>query len=191
MGQAMKRKNAKTKPIAAAPAILMRDPRSGIQVAALNDDGPTLQRGQHDSIENGWKVGSEIGRSKRVTTQRIIDRLLKRGTITSRQWQAADRLRSLHYHAGLEPRVVADLSRAGSGGECTYGMAANERQADARRQLRVALGAAGAAVSGVMIEVVCYDVEPTAWAAAKGRHWSWVRPLLDAGLDELVRHWRL
>jgi len=47
------------------------------------------------------------------------------------------------------------------------------------------------AVSGVMIEVVCYDVEPTAWASAKGRHWLWVRPLLHAGLDELVRHWRL
>ena len=82
MGKAMKmkRKNTKTKPIAAAPAILMRDPRTGVQVAALNDDGPTLQRVQHDSIETGWRVGSEIGRSKRVTTQRIIDRLLKRGT---------------------------------------------------------------------------------------------------------------
>lgn len=189
MGRSSRRRKARR--IADGPALVARDPRSGIEVAVLGDDTGTPERAQHDQIETGWQVGREVGRSKRVATQRCIDRLLRRGAISARQWKAADRLRSLHHVAGLEPRMVGDLVRVGGAGECTYGMAANERQAHARAQLRAALQAAGPAVASVIVDVVCHDVEPTAWAHAKGRHWSWVRPLLHAGLDEMVRHWRL
>lgn len=125
---------------------------------------PTPELGQHHAIEVGDRiVFGEDGRATsksygaRVLTQRLVDRYHRGKAITHRQHAAAERFWADFFAGGLEPRAVANLNRAGGPGECTYGMAATERQAAARGAWRDAVQAVGIHLSPILIGVVCDD----------------------------------
>ncbi len=76
-----------------------------------------------------------IVKRARVTVQVTIDRLLILKTITHRQWQAGDRLRTDIWLAGLVPRVTVNLLATGGGGQHDI----PDRQADAHQREKEAL----------------------------------------------------
>lgn len=79
-----------------------------------------------------------IVKRARVTVQITIDRLLVLKTITHRQWQAGDRLRTDIWLAGLEPRVTVNLLATGGGGQHDIPdrqAAAHQREKEALRAL--------------------------------------------------------
>lgn len=126
-----------------------------------------------------------------------IDDYRERGTITERQFQAGDRLWWNLYHAGLAPKVTANLLGMGGSGECTYGMAVTERQADARKAVREARCAVGSRLWSVLSLVVWGEFAASAWAQSSGG----VKDDRDArtagmlalrlALDTLADHWGL
>lgn len=142
----------------------------------LGDMKATPERQQHDEIEVGERLlyAGEEGRSRsqrsygqRVTTQRPVDRYLKRGWITARQWQAAERIAALWHQAGLEPRVTASWSPSTQATALgNVGMAASERQAHARMELRRVLARCGGQIgAAVVVAVVCDREAASSWAA--------------------------
>jgi hypothetical protein len=142
----------------------------------LGDMKATPERQQHDEIETGERLlyAGEEGRSRsqrtygqRVTTQRPVDRYLKRGWITARQWQAAERIAALWHQAGLEPRVTASWSPSTQATALgNVGMAASERQAHARMELRRVLARCGGQIgAAVVVAVVCDREAASSWAA--------------------------
>lgn len=160
----------------------------------------TPERGQHDEIEmgerllfaiDGGRVRTQRTYGQRVVTQRPVDRYLRRGWITHRQWQAADRVAALWHVAGLEPKVTANWSpstQAGVLGNC--GMAASERQAHARMELRRLLARCGGQIgAAVLVAVVCDRESTSSWAARMG--WPQEQGLgalklaLEAAADDL------
>lgn len=139
----------------------------------------TPERAQHDEIEagerllfsvDGGRVRTQRSYGQRVVTQRPVDRYLRRGWISQRQWQAAERIAALWHVAGLEPRVTAHWSpstRAGVLGN--VGMAASERQAHARMQLRGVLVRCGGQIGvAVVVAVVCDRESASSWASRRG-----------------------
>ncbi len=105
----MKRKATKVKARPTAPAILMRDPRSGVEVAVLGDDGPTPQRAQHDKIDTGWRAGIETGRSRRVVDSLTL--MHRAGTISDDMLVAGLRFRADFDRAHLEGHRTSNLVR--------------------------------------------------------------------------------
>jgi len=160
----------------------------------------TRERGQHDEIEMGERLLFSVdgGRARtqrtygqRVATQRPVDRYLRRGWISQRQWQAADRIAALWHMAGLEPRVTANWNPSTQatalGNVC---MAASERQAHARMVLRRVLARCGGQVgAAVVVAVVCDRESASSWAARMG--WPQEQGLgalklaLEAAADDL------
>jgi len=139
----------------------------------------TPERGQHDEIEMGERLLFSVdgGRARtqrtygqRVTTQRPVDRYLRRGWISQRQWQAADRIAALWHVAGLEPKVTANWSPSTQAGVLgNVGMAASERQAHARMELRRVLARCGGQIgAAAVVAVVCDRESTSSWAARMG-----------------------
>lgn len=138
------------------------------------------ERSQHDEVETGERLlyAGEDGRARsqrtygqRVTTQRPVDRYLRRGWISQRQWQAAERIAALWHLAGLEPRVTASWSPSTQATALgNVGMAASERQAHARMELRRVLSRCGGQIgAAVVVAVVCDREAASSWAARM--HW--------------------
>lgn len=134
------------------------------------------ERAQHDELEMGERLLFSVdgGRARtqrsygqRVVTQRPVDRYLRRGWITHRQWQAAEKIAALWHAAGLEPRVTASWNAATQASVLgNVGMAASERQAHARQVLRQVLARCGGQVgAGCVVAVVCDRESASSWAA--------------------------
>lgn len=99
---------------------------------------------------------------------RAIDRYRSRGSISEREYQAADRLWEDLTRAGLSPRVTANLLGAGGGGECAYGMATTIAQVAARQRVRMAESAVGRRLWATLVAVVWDEMTATAWAQCEG-----------------------
>ena len=91
--------------------------------------------------------------TRRVVTQRPIDQYHYQHNITDRQYLAAERFYSDWYHAGLGPRVTANLTGVGGGG-VNYG---TNHQHRANRRHSAALSVLDMYDQGFVIDVVCYD----------------------------------
>ena len=144
---------------------LVRDPASGVLVAAGSDDTGTAERWQHDSRQAvDVLVDGELRRVVQVTTQTPLDRYRLRGEIDDRQWQAGDRLRGDFIIAGGQPRITAAYAEAASRAELTW----TERQLAARGRYAAAIGAVGQILSPILVHVVCLDGKGSDWAAGRG-----------------------
>ena len=151
--------------------------RKAAEVIELGDMmRATPERAQHDEIEMGERLLFSIdgGRARtqrtygqRVMTQRPVDRYLRQGWITQRQWAAADRIAALWHVAGLEPKVTANWSPSTQAGVLgNVGMAASERQAHARMELRRVLARCGGQIgAAVVVAVVCDRESVASWSA--------------------------
>jgi hypothetical protein len=91
-----------------------------------------------------------------------VDRLRRNGRLTYAQWYAAEWYRERYEQSGLGGRVVAnyDMSGAGGGGECAYGMPTSERQARARQAWRKAREFISPQLLGLVDAVVLHDTPP-------------------------------
>ncbi len=137
------------------------------------------ERAQHDDIEMGERLLFSIdgGRARtqrtygqRVVTQRPVDRYVRKGWISQRQWQAAERIAALWHAAGLEPKVTANWNATTQATALgNVGMAASERQAHARMELRRVLARCGGQIgAAVVVAVVCDRESTSSWAARMG-----------------------
>jgi hypothetical protein len=121
-----------------------------------------------------------------------IDRYHRQKMISNRQWAAGVRLAQTHHAAGLDPRTTANLLSAG-GGDCHYGMAATEKQADARKSLRMAIEAVPARlrpwVLGVCLEGSVASKIDTGRGLAKRAAELVAFDRLHVGLDALADHY--
>ena len=93
---------------------------------------PTLERLQKagDATEKGATGTVRISDAP-------LERLRKRGSITEDQYQAGYRFREIYHNAGLEAHYGSqDLNRIRSTDGPTYGMAASEFMANARKRYR-------------------------------------------------------
>ena len=134
------------------------------------------ERAQHDDIEMGERLLFSIdgGRARtqrtygqRVVTQRPVDRYVRKGWISQRQWQAAERIAALWHAAGLEPKVTANWNATTQATALgNVGMAASERQAHARMELRRVLARCGGQIgAAVIVAVVCDRESVVSWSA--------------------------
>lgn len=122
---------------------------------------PELRR--HHIIEDAETVHFGDGKAikphraiaKRNMTQRPIDQYHYQHNITDAQYLSAERFYSDWYHAGLGPRVTANLTGVGGGGRDDGGTA---RQQAARDRHNAALLALDMYDQGFVIDVVCYDI---------------------------------
>lgn len=139
----------------------------------------TEERAQHDEIEIGERILFSAAGGRRVTertygqrvmTQRPVDRYLRRGWISPKQWAAAERIAALWHVAGLEPKVTANWNPSTQVNALgNIGMAASERQAHARMELRRVLARCGGQIgSAVIVAVVCDRESTSSWAARMG-----------------------
>lgn len=157
--------------------VVVERKRKAAEVIELGDMmRATPERAQHDEIEMGERLLFSIdgGRARtqrtygqRVMTQRPVDRYLRQGWITQRQWAAADRIAALWHVAGLEPKVTAHWSPSTQAGVLgNVGMAASERQAHARMELRRVLARCGGQIgAAVVVAVVCDRESVASWSA--------------------------
>ena len=78
--------------------------------------------GEQATPERVWHAGpdgirveqvskADPRKRQKIISQHPIDRHLQRGEITKRQWEAAERLTSLHRRAGLAARTGSDWTR--------------------------------------------------------------------------------
>lgn len=96
------------------PSKLLRDPKTGVMIAAANDDRGPAERLRHDVV--GLEGDNPQMRHARVLTASPLDRMLHRRELAwsrkgdhRRLWNAGDRFRQDYQVAFAEPRVVADL----------------------------------------------------------------------------------
>lgn len=137
------------------PALLLRDPKTGVMIAASNDDVGTGERRAHDVIE---REGTGQPHA-RVVTASQLDTMLSRKNLAfdkdddhQRLWHAGDQLRRDWYKAGKQPRIISVLSDAPKGkGEIT------DEMIDAGRRCDAALAAVGPILSPVLVHVICDD----------------------------------
>lgn len=149
----------------------------GIVVSRRGREGPNPFRRQHGA-------------------PRAIDRYRERGSITERQYQAADTLWCDLMRAGLAPKVTANLLGAGGGGEAACGMAITAGQVDARARIRVVADRLGRRLWGVLQAVIWNEMAASAWAGGYGvTEASKARAAgimaLRLALDTLADHYRL
>ena len=142
-------------------------------------------------IATGTAAGSVHRREYRDCLP--IDRYWSQGLISGRQYAAGVRLAELHHHAGLGPRVTADLLAVGGGSGNPYGMAVSEKQADARKSLRMALEAIPAYVRPVVLQVIVDGFSGAKIDIGRplARQASTLIALdrLTQGLEALADHW--
>lgn len=176
-----------------APAAgnLMRDPRSGVEIAPRGGDSGPQERWQHDSGERVDIVaGGELRRVVRVTSQTPLDRYHTRREITATQWRAGDRLRRDFYFGHRPQRLTAAYAEPGGGGADDW----SERRLQARADYLAAMAAVGTVLAAVLMHVVCLDGRASDWATAQGRQGRRAEiagmTALQLGLDALALWYR-
>lgn len=118
------------------------------------NDGPTKER-----KAKGDTVYAGLGKSDRVySAVTPLDRMLKAGWIDRPMHEAGKRYARHVYESGIAgvPKS-ANLDGAAGGGDCTYGMAANEHQAFHRQEYRKAVQAVGSWRCAAFQLFVCHD----------------------------------
>ena len=148
------------------------------------------------SIDGGTScAGSQAVRSVTINmAESPLGWLLARGLVTTRQYDAGERLRADWERAQLAPRVTmawdaAPVSR-GRGG-AALGPDLNGAQIDAKRRFEAAIAAAGPGLADILWRIVCAgegmrDAETAlGWPARAGKL------VLTFALDRVADYYRL
>ncbi len=155
------------------------DRRLRHRLAAV-DHGPA-ERWQHSG--RVMELTEQAGvLAVRATEEHALDVLVLRAWISSAQREAALRFRADYHYAGMEARVVGSYNPARTSFSPFGGWdERSDAEEAAYQRWRSAMRAMGAANSDVVVTVACHDQMPGLRQA----------PLLKAGLDRLVKHYRL
>ena len=170
------------------PAPLERD-RNGVEVATNGDDRGPPERWQHMPYldDKSDKGGPTV---RRMLDPSPLDHYRRRGMIDGRQWIAGDRMRQAWLLAGIEPRVVADLTSVHAGSGPTILVDAKK---DAMMGYLTAARAVGAEFAHVLLHVCCMEGTASDWAAQKGQRGRYAEQsgmlVLRLALDALARHY--
>lgn len=152
--------------------------------AGPGDAGPA------ERYRHGDEIWTEPGEAagvfhRRVTTQSVLDRYLKRGQIGQRQFDAGMKLYRLWRASGGAPRVVA-----------SYGIRVqgtpelSEEQAALRGRVTQVLRRMGR-LSGILVHVCLCDQPARDWALARGDAPQGGAVVLRLALDALADYWKL
>lgn len=112
------------------------------------------------------------------------------------QFQAGERLAADFRHAQLMPRTTANWSAAAPSVRTRRsapgaGVEMNEAAVAARQRVHRALDAVGPELSGILIDVCCFDIGLEAAGQAAGWRRGSARVVLDLALTRLARHYGL
>lgn len=143
---------------------------------------PTKARQRHGQIVKGFVEVEdddghivELAQVHRDLAQTPLDRYHARGELDPRNrerngllFKAGEMLRADWFHAGLEPRAIANLLGTGGGGMCSYGMPASHAQAIAREAVRHALRAVPKRLGPMLTAVCCDDRTASEVAISQG-----------------------
>jgi hypothetical protein len=166
-------------------------------VQTKTGDGPPPELRQHHQLADDVTVVDGVEAAvRRVMDQRPIDRYRARGTITDRQWRAADRIAALAFRAGLQPRVTArydDMPRAPASAETAI-TSADRARSDYLHAM-ADLGR-GTALAGVVVAVCVMEQTAEEWGRQNGRYNGKTAVVegmttLRLALDRLALHWRI
>ena len=177
-----KRKAAKLSP-------LERD-RNGVMVATQSDDRGPPERWQHMAFVD---IKSDKGAAtvRRSLDPAPLDHYRRRGMIDGRQWVAGDKMRQAWLMAGIEPRVVADLTGVNAGAQPIAMLVDAKR--DSMMGYLTAARAVGPEFAHVLLHVVCLEGTASDWAAQKGQRGRYAEQsgmlVLRLALDALARHY--
>lgn len=157
----------------------------------VRNDGPTKERRSKGDVGH-----NDLPRSVRIySVATPLDRLLRTGGIEKAHHQAGKRYAEHCHHAGLTgtPKS-ADLNAVGGGSDCTYGMAANEFQANHRLEYRNACRIIGKWRSAAFEDIVVHDtpLEDTGYTMGqtnKKQAIAAAREMLLGKLEALAVHW--
>ena len=130
--------------------------------------------GEQATPERVWHAGpdgirveqvskADPRKRQKIISQHPIDRHLQRGEITKRQWEAAERLTSLHRRAGLAARTGSDWTR-----EIVDGGSAGMEPGGASAGYFMALRAVGRDLASIAQWVVIEGSTPGEWAQRNG-----------------------
>lgn len=156
-----------------------------------SDFGTDETRAQAGGIEVGYTAeGAKVGK---VRYQNHFDKLLVLESISLKQWQAGDRLRSDANRAGQFAEIRSSADADPRGNMTDY---AADALIDAQRKYRDILsildnvGKYGISERAVIQKIVVDDgyLKDFSRSAVKLRH---VRVGLFSGLDKLIRHYRV
>jgi Domain of unknown function (DUF6456) len=143
----------------------------------------------------------EVAQVHRDLHQAPLDRYHARGELDPHNrerngilFKAGEMLRADWFHAGLEPRAVANLLGTG-GGLSGYGMAASEAQLVARQAFRRAVDAVGRRLAPILVHVCCEDRVASDYAIQHGARGSQASLIgvttLRIALEALADHYGL
>jgi len=141
-------------------------------------------KGDAVSLEETMRAGVKRAR---VETQTMLDRYHRRGFLTSRQYDAGQRLHGLWYAAGRSPTVIGGYGIKVSGSSQDIG----ERHAAAWRDLNKVLRDAGKVAASVLAHVVFHDFSAGDWSVMRGMKKRQGITELRLALDSLARYWRI
>ena len=114
----------------------------------------TPHRLQHDEIvREVTHEGRKTTTAYRVATQTPLDRYFHRRQISEIQWKAGNELFEDWYAAGLEPQLVADLTKVRV--DESRATRLSESRARRRERFNAALRAVGPIASNEVVQVVC------------------------------------
>lgn len=182
-----KRKNKPAK----ALSPLERD-KGGVMVATQSDDRGPPERWQHGAYED---VRSDRGAAtyRKALDPAPLDHYRRRGIIKPLQWLAGDTLRQAWLLAGVQPRVVANLTDVVD--KSTNGINLADVTKDAFTRCLWALRDVGPELSPVLVHVIYMEGTASQWAEQKGLRGRAAEQTgmvtLRLALDALMRHYRL
>src|SRR5262245_33080031 len=112
------------------------------------------------------------------------------------QFQAGERLAADFRHAQLMPRITANWSAAAPSVRARRsapgaGVEMSDAAVAARQRFYRALDAVGPELSGILIDVCCFDIGLEAAGQAAGWRRGTARAVLDLALTRLARHYGL
>jgi hypothetical protein len=116
--------------------------------------------------------------------------------LTAPQFEAGERLAADFRHAQLMPRTTANWSAATPGVRTRRsapgaGVEMSEAAVAARQRVCRALDTVGPELSGILIDVCCFDIGLEAAGQAGGWRRGTARVVLDLALTRLARHYGL
>jgi hypothetical protein len=159
-------------------------PPQGSGNSGPGDAGPAerYQHGDEIRTEPGAAAGVFY---RRVTTQSVLDRYLKRSQISQRQFDAGMKLYRLWRASGGAPRVVASYGIRVQGAP-----ELSEEQAALRGRVTQVLRRMGR-LSGILVHVCLCDQPARDWALGRGDAPQAGAAVLRLALDALADYWKL
>ena len=173
---------------------LERDPETGVMVSMNGDDRGTPERWQHAAFED---VASPRGGPtyRKALDPAPLDHYRRRGIIKPMQWIAGDKLRQAWLLAGLQPRVVANLTEAIDRATGAAPLLSAETARDALTRCVRALRDVGPELAPILVHVIYQEGTASQWSEQRGLRGRSAEQdgmvTLRLALNALMRHYGL